>query len=123
MSVESSASKLREKADGDVNRRVKGALQDKREAIEPELERIRQSLIMHRANRDTVNHPTVEMASSDRKGAIRRRMQKNTTPKRDGKLAKSAKNPIHSDSGTPDDASADIAGTGDSGGGDSGASS
>lgn len=117
MSVESSSSKLREKADGDVNRKVKGALQDRRDAMEPELERIRQSLIMHRANRDTTNHPTVEMASSDRKGAIRRRMQKNTTSKRDKNLARSAKNPVQSDSGTPDDASGDIAGTGDSGGG------
>jgi len=117
MSVESSASKLREKADGDVNRKVKGALQAKRDAIEPELERIRESLIQHRNNRDTVNHPTVEMASSDRKGAISRRMQKNTTKGRNKKLATQSRNPIQSDSGTSDDASADIAGTGDSGGG------
>lgn len=116
MSVESASSKLREKADGDVNRKVKSALQDKRDAVEPELERIRQSLIMHRANRDTTNHPTVEMASSDRKGAISRRMQKNTTKGRNKKLATQAKNPIQSDSGVSDDASADIAGTGDGGG-------
>lgn len=122
MSVESSSSKLREKADGDVNRKVKGALQDKRDAIEPELERIRQSLIMHRNNRDTVNHPNVEMASSDRQGAIRRRMQKTNTKGKNGKLAKESKNPLSSDSGTPDDASGDIAGTGDGGGGDASAS-
>lgn len=123
MSVESSSSKLREKADGDVNRKVKGALQDKRDAVEPELERIRQSLIMHRANRDTVNHPTVEMASSNRKGAISRRMQKvASSGGRSGKLAKASKNPLTSDSGSPDDATADIAGTGDSGGGDASAS-
>lgn len=116
MSVESSNSKLREKADGDVNRKVKGALQDKRDAVEPELERIRQSLIEHRNNRDTTNHPTVEMASSDKKGAISRRMQKNLSGGRNKKLATQSKNPLTSDSGTPDDASADIAGTGDGGG-------
>lgn len=123
MSVESSSSKLREKADGDVNRKVKGALQAKRDAMEPELERIRESLIMHRANRDTTNLPSVELASSNRKGAISRRMQKiASTGGRSGKLAKASKNPLTSDSGSPDDASADIAGTGDSGGGDASAS-
>lgn len=122
MSVESSSSKLREKADGDVNRKVKGALQAKRDAIEPELERIRESLIQHRNNRDTTNHPTVEMASSDRKGAISRRMQKNTTKSRNNGLMTQVKNPITSDSGTPDNASASIAGTGQIGASSSDAS-
>lgn len=117
MSVESSSSKLREKADGDINRKVKGALQDKRDAVEPELERIRQSLIMHRANRDTTNLPSVELASSNKNGAISRRMQKNLNGGRNKKLATQSKNPLTSDSGTSDDASADIAGTADSGGG------
>lgn len=110
---------LRRRAENDVDSRANKILTNKSEASEPELERIRETLIEHRNNRDTTNLPEVERASQNSKvEAIRRRMKTKRYGTEKNRQSGNAtkKNETIPSSGTPDSVAGSGGGDGDSGG-------